>query len=414
MALDPTLTTELDCDLPGLVKLYEDFHAHPELSMQEHETAKKIRTHLDDNGYETFPSGGTGVVGVLHNGEGPTIAYRADTDGLPIAEDTGLPFASAARGTLADGTDVPVMHGCGHDTHITVGLETAKLLAEHTDLWAGTIVFLFQPGEETSAGAQAMIDDGVWDRAPKPQAIYGQHVWPARAGSIGVSSGTAMAMADSYQVTVKGRQAHGSQPESSIDPIVLGAFMITRLQTIVSREVGARDMAVLTIGRFNGGLKENIIPATATFSINVRTFDTGVRAHIQAAIERIVKGEAQVSGAPEPVIEKLYDFPQCYNDPELTSQFLAAERAVLGDDHVAEVPPATGSEDFGRFGQAIDVPSVFWFFGSQTDEAMQAENVPSNHSPHFAPTDIDLTLSTGVKAALAALLSQLGTGGSAR
>ncbi|MYM20278.1 amidohydrolase [Brevibacterium sp. 5221] len=407
MAIAPELTAALDADMPAVVATYKDFHATPELSMQEHETAQKIRARLDELGYETFASGGTGVVGVLRNGDGPTIAYRADTDGLPIAEDTGLPFASQATGTLPDGSEAPVMHGCGHDTHITVGLETAVLLAGHRDTWSGTIVFLFQPGEETGAGAKAMVDDGVWDRAPHPEAVYGQHVWPALAGTVSTSSGTAMAMADSYEVVVRGRQAHGSQPEAAIDPIVLGAFMITRLQTVVSREVGAREMVVLTIGRFNGGLKENIIPAEARFTINTRTFDPAVRAHVEEVIGRIVRAEAQASGAPEPEIRKLYDFPECYNDPELTADFFDVVRAELGAEQAVEVPPATGSEDFGRFGQAVGAPAVYWFFGSQTPQALAAENVPSNHSPHFAPTDIETTLRTGVRAALAVLTSRL-------
>ncbi|GGK60450.1 amidohydrolase [Ornithinimicrobium pekingense] len=407
MALAAALTQDLDGNLAALVELYQDFHRAPELSMQEHATAEKIKGLLDERGYETFVCGGTGVVATLRNGDGPVVAYRADTDGLPIQEDTGADFASTARGTLPDGTDVPVMHGCGHDTHITVALETARLLAEHRDLWAGTAVFLFQPGEETSAGAAAMLEDGLWDRAPKPSAVFGQHVWPATAGTVNVSVGTAMAMADSLEVTVRGRQAHGSQPESSIDPVVLGAFMVTRLQTVVSRETSARDMLVLTIATFHAGLKDNIIPDKAVFTINMRSFDEDVRARALAAVERIVRAEAVAAGAPEPEIRRMYDFPRCYNDPELTRSLIESFREELGQDAVTEAPPVTGSEDVGRFGDAIGVPYTYWFFGGHRAESVEA-GVPGNHSPMFLPDDVGTALRTGVRAALTALVGQLG------
>lgn len=407
MALAAALTQDLDANLETLVELYQDFHRAPELSMQEHQTAEKIKGLMEERGYDTFVCGGTGVVATLRNGEGPVVAYRADTDGLPIEEDTGADFASTARGTLPDGTDVPVMHGCGHDTHITVALETARLLAEHRDLWAGTAVFLFQPGEETSAGAAAMLEDGLWDKAPKPSAVFGQHVWPARAGTVNVSVGTAMAMADSLEVTVRGRQAHGSQPESSIDPVVLGAFMVTRLQTVVSRETSARDMLVLTIATFHAGLKENIIPDKAVFTINMRSFDEDVRAKALAAIERIVRAEAAAAGAPEPQIRKMYDFPRCYNDPELTEPLLAAFREELGEESVVQSDPVTGSEDVGRFGDAIGVPYTYWFFGGHKAESIEA-GVPGNHSPMFLPDDVGTALRTGVRTALTALVGQLG------
>lgn len=406
MPLSTALTDDLDAHLDALVRLYEEFHRSPELSMQEHATAARIREIVEGYGYETFVCSGTGVVATLANGDGPVVAYRADIDGLPIEEDTGAAYASTARGTLPDGTDVPVMHGCGHDTHITVGLETARLLAAHRDLWAGTVVLLFQPGEETSAGAAAMLEDGLWDRAPRPSAVFGQHVWPARAGTVNVSVGTAMAMADALEVTVRGRQAHGSQPEASIDPVVLGAFMVTRLQTVVSRETSARDMLVLTIGTFHAGLKENIIPDKAVFTINLRSFDEEVRSRALAAIERIVRAEAASAGAPEPQIRRLYDFPRCWNDPDLTRPLLESLRAELGDDAVVESPAVTGSEDVGRFGDAIGVPYTYWFFGGHRADSVEA-GVAGNHSPMFLPDDVPTALRTGVRAALTALVSHL-------
>lgn len=406
MSLPPALVEDLDANLTDLVSLYEQFHAAPELSMQEHETAARIKEIVEGHGYSAFLSGGTGVVATLENGPGPVIAYRADTDGLPIPEDTGASYASRVQGTLPDGSPTAVMHGCGHDTHISVGLETARLLASHRDQWAGTVVFLFQPGEETSAGASAMLEDGVWDKAPKPSAVFGQHVWPAVAGTVNVSVGTAMAMADSLEVTVHGVQAHGSQPEASIDPIVLGAFMVTRLQTVVSREVPAREPVVLTIGRFHSGTKENIIPDKAVFTINIRTFDEAVRAQVLDTVRRILDGEAAAAGAPAPTIEPMYDFPRVYNDPDLTAGLLASLRSELGEDAVVESDPVTGSEDFGRFGDAIGVPYTYWFFGGHKQESIDA-GVSGNHSPMFLPDDPATALRTGVRAALTALTSHL-------
>ncbi|WP_417257232.1 amidohydrolase [Celeribacter halophilus] len=399
--LSPEHTSEMH-------ELYKHLHATPELSMQETRTAAFIREKLDELGLETFTCGGTGVVGILRNGDGPVVGYRADTDGLPIQEDTGLEYASTATGRLPDGSEVPVMHGCGHDTHITVGLTTARLLTENRDTWAGTAVFIFQPGEETGAGAKAMVEDGLWDKAPKPAIIYGQHVWPGLSGTVNVSKGTAMAMANSWKVTVHGKQSHGSQPEQSIDPIVMAAHMVVRIQTIVSREVHPMKSAVVTIGTFHAGLKENIIPASAEFTLNIRTFDPEVRDLVLSSLRRIINAEAAASGAPEPTIEEITSFPQCYNDPSSANDLLAVFGDELGHDAVFETPPVMGSEDFGLLAEAIGVPSVYWFFGGHSQEDLDSDTPPAgNHSPFFAP-EIEPTLTTGVRAAVVAMLSKLG------
>ena len=409
MTIDTAVFQLSDAHTRAMHELYRHLHAHPELSMQETHTAAFILEKLNHLGLETFMCGGTGVVGILRNGDGPVVGYRADTDGLPMQEDTGLDYASTTTGALADGTAVPVMHGCGHDTHITVGLTAAQLLTENRDAWTGTVVFIFQPGEETGEGAEAMVEDGLWDKAPKPSIIYGQHVWPGLAGTVNISKGTAMAMADSWRVTVHGKQAHGSQPERSIDPIVLGAHMVVRIQTIVSREVHPMKSAVVTIGTFHGGLKENIIPATAEFTLNVRTFDVDVRERVLGSLRRIISAEAAASGAPKPVIEEITSFPQCYNDPDSTSDLMAVLAEVLGEDAVIESPPVMGSEDFGLLAEAIGVPSVYWFFGGYLQDRLDGESAPpGNHSPFFAPV-IEPTLTTGVRAAMTALLSKVGT-----
>ncbi|GAA1868348.1 amidohydrolase [Brevibacterium marinum] len=409
MSLDTSLRDAIAADLAETVSDYEDFHRSPELSMQETQTAATIAAKLQGLGLDTHAFGGTGIVAVIENGQGPVVAYRADTDGLPIAEDTGYDYASAAEGTLPDGSTTKVMHGCGHDTHITVGLSLARYLVDHKDLWQGTVVMIFQPGEETGEGARAMLDDGLWDSIARPEVVYGQHVWPGRAGHIYVAKGTAMAMSDCLKVTVTGKQAHGSQPENSVDPIVLGAYMITRLQSIVSREISGREMAVVTVGTFHGGLKENIIPDSAEFKLNIRTFNEEVRAVVLDRIERIIVAEAQASGAPEPMIEEMYRFPRCYNDPATTDRLLEVFGAELGEDQVHLDQPVTGSEDFGAFGDDIDVPYVYWFFGGYSPAKFDGDEPPAgNHSPFFAPDDVETTLETGIRAALTAVLSSVG------
>lgn len=389
-------------------QLYRHLHAHPELSMQEHQTASVIEDQLSRLGVEHFRCAGTGVVGILRNGEGPTVAFRADTDALPLQEKTGLDFASEARGELDDGTEVPMMHGCGHDTHIVTLLAAVEVLLADRESWAGTVVLIFQPGEETAQGAAAMVEDGLWNKAPHPEVVFGQHVMPARAGTLLYSVGDAMALADSLRVTVQGKGSHASQPQDSVDPVVLGAHMVTRLQGIVSREIDPRKAAVLTVATFHAGLKENIIPDSAEFSMNIRTLDPAVRDQVLTAVERVIRAEAAASGAPEPTIEVISSFPRNYNDPEATQMLVEHLRARFGDESVKQVPPFMGSEDFGALATAIGVPSVFWMFGGHDEQTLQGPDpAPVNHSPFFAPV-IEPTLSTGAQAAVTALLSRLG------
>ncbi|WP_281445386.1 amidohydrolase, partial [Paenarthrobacter nicotinovorans] len=319
----------------------------------------------------------------------------------------GLDYASTDTGML-DGSEVPVMHGCGHDTHVASLLGAAEILAGNQDAWSGTLVLIFQPGEETAAGALAMLEDGLWDRAPRPEVVFGQHVMPRPVGTVSISSGPVAAMADSLRVTVHGQQSHGSQPQDSIDPIVMAAHMVTRLQTIVSRELDPRKSAVVTVGTFHAGLKENIIPASAEFTLNIRTFDEEVRGQVLTAVRRIIEAEAAASGAPGPKIEELYRFPQCYNDPDAVPSVLEALRDALGAESVEVTPPMMGSEDFGHLGTAIGVPSVFWMFGGTPGAVFDGPGpVPVNHSPFFAP-ELEGSLAGGISAAVAVLLSRLG------
>lgn len=403
-------TLKLDeATLSAAFEKYLHLHTHPELSSQEHETATFIERTLEDLGVEHFRCGGTGVVGVMRNGAGPTIAFRADTDGLPIAEETGLPYASSATGVLENGTVVPVMHGCGHDVHVAVLLTAAQFLQRRRHAWSGTLVLVFQPAEETAQGAKAMVMDGLWNRAPRPELILAQHIVPLPGGSVSLLPGPMAALADSWRITVRGVQAHGSQPDRSVDPIVLGACIVQRLQTIVARELSPYKPAVVTVSMFHAGYKENIIPETAELTLNIRTPDAETRNAVLAAVRRIVTSEATASCAAEPRIEEINSFPSLENDPAHADRLTRVFTQQFGKRNVGRGGLGMASEDAGWLGDAIDIPTVFWVFGGFASERF-AEGVgpPGNHSPRFAPDPYD-ALSTGTTAALVAILASLGT-----
>src|SRR6476659_439832 len=400
---DPVLRN-LDVLLPDLEALYKDVHAHPELSMEETRTAALAADRLRAAGYEvTTGVGKTGVVGLLRNGDGPTVMLRADMDALPIQEATGLPYASKATATDREGKTVPVSHMCGHDMHVTWLVGATKLLAEARKTWRGTLMAVFQPGEETAEGARAMISDGLFKRFPKPDVVLGQHVMVGPAGTVAGRAGAITSSADSLQIRLFGRGAHGSMPQASIDPVVMAAATVLRLQTIVSREVAATEAAVITVGALQAGTKENVIPDDAIIKLNVRTFDAGVRTRVLAAIERIVNAEAAASGAPrKPEITTLDHYPLNVNDRDASKRVVDAFRAYFGADRVREAGPAPASEDFGSFGSEWHSPSVFWFVGgtdpdvyAQAKAANKLNELPVNHSPKFAPV-LHPTLQPGV------------------
>lgn len=415
MITSSPLAAGLDGLLPELRELYQDLHAHPELSFQEVRTARIVATRLREQGWEvTQGVGGTGVVGVLRASEGPVVLLRADMDALPVKEETGLPYASKQTGTDQDGRTVPVMHACGHDMHVTCLLGATALLAANRGAWRGTVVAVFQPAEEVG-GALSMIDDGFAERFPRPEVCLGQHLSFVSAGVAMVRAGTIMGASDSFLVRLFGRGGHGSTPESTIDPVVMAAAVVMRLQTVVSREVGSIQSAVVTVGSIHSGTKENIIPDTAELKINIRSTNTAVRERVLAAVERIVRAEAAASGASkEPEITPLNAFSLTVNDPSATAAVAAGLESVLGEGQVWKLSrPHPGSEDFGVFGTAFGVPSVFWFFGGAdptlrtgVDAQSLADSglpphVPVNHSPHFAPLQ-DPTIELGVRGLLAA------------
>lgn len=396
--------------LPDLEALYKDLHSHPELSMQEIRTADIAAQHLRANGFDvTAGVGKTGVVGVLQNGKGPIVMLRADMDALPVRENTGLPYKSSVTATDSEGKTVPVMHACGHDMHTSWLIGAATLFAHYRDAWRGTLIPLFQPAEETGEGARAMISDGLFNRVPKPDVILGQHVMVGSSGVVSYRAGVVTSAGDSLQIRMFGRGAHGSMPQASIDPVVMAASTVLRLQTIVSREVAPTESIVLTVGSLQAGAKENVIPDEAVIKLNVRTFNDNVRTQVLAAIERIVNAEAEASRAPrKPEITPLDRYAFVMNDPEATKRVADAFWKHFPPDRVQETQPTTASEDFGSFGTGWHVPSVFWFVGgTDPDEYAEAKRsgriaeIPTNHNPRFAPV-IHPTLETGVEAMVVA------------
>ena len=365
-----------------LEALYIDLHQHPELSFQETRTAGIAAQHLRDLGLEVEEGVGvTGVVGVLRNGEGPVVWVRADMDALPVEEQTGLAYASTAKGVDPAGTTVPVMHACGHDMHVTAMIGAVEKLVATRAEWSGTLVVLIQPAEEYGAGARAMLDDGLLDRYPKPDVVLGQHVTPLPAGIIGVRSGTQMAASDGLTVTLHGRGGHGSRPHATIDPVVMAAATVMRLQTIASREIDPQGVAVVTVGSIHAGLKNNIIPAEAKLELSLRYPNEGVREKVLASVERIVRAEAMASGAErEPEIHTQHTLPATINDEEATARVSAALRRALGESAVVDPGMFTGSEDVSWFARDAEVPLVFWFWGG-VDPARFAEAPGSPRSP---------------------------------
>jgi amidohydrolase len=325
-----------------------------------------------------------------------------------------VPYASKVKSTDSNGKTVPVAHACGHDMHTTCLVGAATLFAQARETWHGTLMAVFQPAEETGEGAQAMIDDGLMTRFPKPEVVLGQHVMVGPAGAIGGRTGVTTSTADSLQIRLFGRGAHGSMPQASIDPVIMAAATVIRLQTIVSREIAATESAVVTIGSLQAGTKENVIPDEAIIKLNVRTFDEGVRQRILSAIERIVNAEAAASGAPKPPeITPIDHYSLVTNDQEATRRVVDAFQQYFSDDRIRKTAPTSASEDFGTFGTEWHTPSVFWFIGgtdpdtyAKAKETGCLNDIPTNHNPKFLPV-IHPTLETGVKALVVATQSWL-------
>jgi amidohydrolase len=413
-----------DAELPSLLGIYKDLHSHPELSGYEERTAgfvaKELRAagcqvteHLGE--YENSKLKAYGVVGVMKNGDGPTVLVRTDMDALPVEEETGLPYASKVVAKNDEGKDVHVMHACGHDIHIAAFIGTARALAKLKDQWHGTIVFVAQPAEELGTGARALLKDGLYDRFGKPTFALGFHdKADLEAGQIGVTEGYTSANVDSVDVTVRGVGGHGAYPHKTMDPVVLAAEIINAWQTIVSRENNPLDPIVITVGSIHGGTKHNIIPDEVKMQLTVRTYKSETRERVLAAIERIAKGMAAAGGLPPdraPIVTVSKDqfCPATYNNPELTKRLVAVWKNSLGNENVKMVDAVMGGEDFSEYSLPdYSIPAVNFHFGAVDPTKMakykqDGKELPTLHSSKFAPVP-EPTIRTGVVGMTAAVL----------
>jgi hippurate hydrolase len=407
-------SAQIDAVYPQVEALYMDLHRNPELSYHEEKTAAKIAEQLRKLGYEvTTEVGGTGVVGVFKNGAGPVVMLRAELDALPVPEKTGLAYASHAMTKDDRGVDVPVMHACGHDLHMAVGIGTAALLVQNKDHWHGTFIYVGQPAEERIGGATAMMKAGLFTRFPKPDFVFAVHdsnVLPA--GKVAFTPGFSAANADSINVTVYGVGGHGSAPQETVDPIVIAARTIVSWQTIVSREIDPQEAAVITVGSIHGGTKNNIIPDEVLMQLTVRSYKDEVRKHLLASIERIAVAESEAAGAPKkPLIQHQEGVDAVYNDPKTTDRIAERLKQVMGEPNVVLGHPMMASDDFAEY-RSGGIPSVMLELGAvnpaKYDEAKKSNRpIPGPHSPYFAP-DREPSLKTGMEVEMAAILELMG------
>ena len=419
---------DLEDRLPALNELYFDLHKYPELSMQEHRTTEILARHLRNAGYEvTEGVGHTGVVGLLRNGVGPVVMLRGDMDALPIKERTGLDYASKAIGTLSDGTSVPIMHACGHDTHMACLIATAEILAKQREAWQGTAFICAQPAEETGQGAEAMLRDGLFTNFPRPDICLGQHVLPLASGMVGHNSGIIMLASINIDVRLFGRGGHGSSPQVTVDPVVMASSLVMKLQTIRSRELAGDVPAVVTVGFVNAGVKHNVIPEEAHIGLNLRTQSTIIQQQIIDSIRRMAEAEAEAFRAPKPPeITTSDSVPLTSNNELIDQRIRAVHTALLGPGHIIDLPTMMFSEDFSQYGlpghhhyEGESIPYCYWVFGGHSQELYDAapgdtlmaklSHLPSNHQPTFAP-EPGSTLRVGVSALTSGALAYLPAG----
>jgi amidohydrolase len=399
----------------GQEEFYRHLHRHPELAHRERATSAAVAERLRGSGYRVHAGiGGTGVVGVLSNGDGPTVLLRADMDALPVEERTGLPYASTVTTRDEDGNQVPVMHACGHDVHVTCLLGAAALLAAARHAWCGRVIALFQPAEELGDGARMMIDDRLAAVTGHVDVAFAQHVLPLPAGTVATRPGATLSAADSMRITVHGRGAHGSMPHAAIDPVVLAAMIVVRLQTVIAREVAPTEPAVLTVGSIQAGTTSNVIADRAVLQLNVRSYRDETRNAVLDAVRRIVTAECEASRSPrEPDFELFDRFPPTHNDPAATARVRAAFDAFFGD-RARDLALQTASEDFSDIPGALSAPYTYWGIGGIDPQTYRraaaagrvADDIPVNHSPAFAPV-LQPTLDTGTQALVLAALAWL-------
>lgn len=424
-AAAPDLTQRVsklaEAQRPELLKIFKQLHAHPELGFQETETSKLVAKHLKKLGYQMHTGiAGTGIAAVLKNGDGPTIMFRSDMDALPVKEDTDLPYASTTQVSLADGSKTYVAHACGHDSHVSWLLGIAKVMKETRDAWSGTLVLVAQPAEELIEGAQAMVDDGLYDKVPKPDLLIAAHVFPVwPAGTVALRAGRRMAGSDQLDVTLHGIGGHGSAPQSTIDPVVIGARSVMAYQSIISRNIDPQQPAVLTVGAAQIGEANNVIPASGTLKLNLRWYEESVRTQLIDAIKRETDGIATAAGVPEDLMPeytmKGYADP-VYNDEALVAKATPALEQALGKEAIMPgFPPVMGSEDFPMLVAGLDdVKTLFVEVGGGAQDVVKTymetgKLPPLNHNPKFEIVDPDLAIATAIKANSALLLEFLGS-----
>ena len=418
-ALAQELNEAIRQDLPSLMTIYRDLHQHPELSLQETRSAGVMAAEARRLGFDvTTGVGGTGVVAVLRNGDGPVLMLRADMDALPVEEQTGLPFASRARGTSLAGVESGIMHACGHDTHMSAWIGVARRLVAMRGQWAGTLVMIGQPAEELGLGAKAMLDDGLFTRFPKPGTVIAFHDSATLpAGTIGYTMGPTLANVDSVDIRVRGLGGHGAAPHTTRDPIVLASRIVTALQTLVSRELDPLDAAVVTVGSFHAGTKHNIISDEARLQLTVRSYTPEIRRQLLDGIARIARGEAIAAGIPEdrmPVITSEPNYtPATVNTDAITRSTTDLFRAHFGAERVREIRPVMAGEDFSQYHLADrSIESLIFWVGGVPQERWDAAGgdtarLPSLHSPFFAP-DAERVIATATEAMVVAAMGVLG------
>ena len=408
-----------DGNFQRLAEAYYWFHQNPEVSFEEEKTAEKLAEYWERFGFKvTRKVGGFGIVGLMENGAGTTLMLRCDLDALPLTEQTQLPYASTATYELPGGATTGVMHACGHDVHMTNLLAVAKYLSEHRDQWSGTLMLVGQPAEERGAGARAMLEDGLFEKFPKPDFAIALHTSSdTPSGTVKLMPGYALANVNSVDITVKGRGGHGSAPHTTIDPIVQAAELVCSLQTIVSRETRPLDPAVVTVGSIKGGTKHNIIPDECKLQLTVRSYTDDVRDDLLAAIKRKAEAIAASYDAPEPIVKFSEGTPSLRNDAKLADRMRAAFEKAIGKENVSDDEPSMGGEDFSRYGRA-GVPILMYRLGTVNQQRLdrfEALGVPppSLHSSKFYP-DLEPSLKTGVKTMTAAALELLAPSSSSK
>lgn len=407
----PAIDAQMARHYPAVEALYRDLHANPELAFAEVRTAKKLADELRGLGFEvTEGVGRTGVVGLLRNGTGPTIMVRTELDALPMEEKTGLPYASTVKTTIF-GKESFVAHSCGHDLHMAAWVGTAKTLAGLRDQWKGTLMFVAQPAEETLGGGKAMIQDGLFTRFPKPQAAFALHSWPMAHGVVGFNTGPVTSNSDAFEITFKGRGAHGSAPDKSIDPVVIASKFVVDVQSVISREKDPFEFGVFSVGSIQGGTSGNIIPDSVSMRGTIRTYQPAVREKMHDGIRRTARAVAAMAGAPEPELKIEAGGEAVINSAALVGSVELVLKAALGEAQVRRLPPITPSEDFSEYVNA-GVPAMFFLVGVHDPKDVEASRqpggkpLPGNHSPFFAPV-AEPSIKTAVKSMSLAVLTAL-------